>query len=340
MLTHLLMLAIGLVLLFVILKSMVHVALMARHDLDIIARLTRRTVHALIGLRLRNSRGYEDSQRVLHWFFGTFILSLIGIYFFGAMTAFALLYWGTWSVPSWYQAFIAAGSGLNTLGFATPPTPAGQWLAIPEGALGLGIVVFLFTFIPGFQSVIRSRDDQTAWLYARLSDLTSGASLLEWSTRSKNPDGIDEIWEMWESWFRLLADTHCSSPMLAIVPSVQTGQSWIIAAAVVLDAASLSVSTVDSGNSQAAMVCVRTGTRAITLIADALSMNTKKDVGARSDISRKEFDRLCSRLSAIGLTLKSDREASWSEFVSLRSLYSGAISYVARQMFVPQLFED
>ena len=314
---------------------MVHVALMARQDVDAIARLTRRTVRALIGLRLRNSRGYEDSQRHLDWFFGTFISSLIAIYFFGAMAAFALLYWGTWAVPSWYQALIAAGSGLNTLGFATPTTPAGQLLAIPEGALGLGIVVFLFTFIPGFQSVIRCRDDQTAWLYARLSDLTSGTDLLEWCTRSKNPDGIDEIWETWESWFRMLADTHSCTPMLAIVPSVQRGQSWIIAAAVVLDAACLSASTVDSGNSQAAMICVRTGTRAITLIADALSMNTEKDVHAGSDISRKEYGRLCSRLSAIGLALKSDREASWSEFVSLRSLYSGAVSYVARQMFVP-----
>src|SRR6516165_1184587 len=179
---HIVVAIIGLAILFSILKSMVHVALMNRHDMDLFACLTSRAVHKVIGLRVRSVKKYEDAQQTLYLFFGTYILSLISVYFIGAMIAFAFLYWGAWAVTGWNQAFIAAGSGLTTLGFATPTTHMGQWLAIPEGALGLGIVVFLFTFVPGFQSAVSSRDDQTAWLYARLTNPTNQADLSHGST--------------------------------------------------------------------------------------------------------------------------------------------------------------
>ena len=52
------------------------------------------------------------------WFFPTYILSLIMVYFAGAMAAFMLLYWGTHSVNTWPKALLASGSALNTLGFA------------------------------------------------------------------------------------------------------------------------------------------------------------------------------------------------------------------------------
>jgi ABC-type multidrug transport system fused ATPase/permease subunit len=253
-LVHIFVILAGLGILVSILKSMVRVALMNRHDMDIFAYLTGRAVHRIIGVRVRSSENYEDTQSTLNWFFGAYLLSLIAVYFIGAMIAFALLCWGAWAVPSWNQAFIAAGSGLTTLGFATPSAQVGQWLAIPEGALGLGIVVFLFTFIPGFQSAISSRDDRTAWLYARLADLTNQAELFAWFNQGGNTRDEAGIWEMWESWFRLLADSHLQSPMLCVVPSVQKGQSWVVAAAIVLDAAAFSISTIPSAYPEASGV--------------------------------------------------------------------------------------
>jgi len=332
---HILVIVVGLYILFSILKSMVHVALMNRHDMDIFACLTSRMVHKLIGLRIRSARNYEESQRTLNWFFGTYILSLIAVYFVGVMIAFAFLYWGAWAVTGWNQAFIAAGSGLNTLGFATPSTRAGQWLAIPEGALGLGIVVFLFTFIPGYQSAISSRDNQTAWLYARLANLTNHVDLVAWFERVGSTQDEDALWEMWESWFRLLADSHSSSPMLSVVPSVQKGQSWIVAAAIVLDAAAFSVSTVRTAHSKPAQVCLHTGSRAISLIVESLRHSTNKQMEPNHHDSRKAYDDLYDQLAEKGISLKSDREASWGEFVGLRSRYTSSISYLAERAFVP-----
>ena len=206
--THVLISILGLALLFVILRSMIRIALMNRHYRDFFTVVTGRAVYKVVAIRLGRKLNAQDTHSVLLWLFPACILSLIIVYFVGAMTAFALLYWGTGAVSTWHQAFLASGSALNTLGFATPTDSIGQWIAIPEGALGLGIVVFLFTFIPSYQAVIRSREDRTSWLYVRTGNEPSGVTLLEWSQRAGIAGNMRDVWEAWEDWFRMLGDTH------------------------------------------------------------------------------------------------------------------------------------
>ena len=273
--THVLVSILGLGLLFMVLRSMIRIALMNRHYRDFLAEVTGRAVYTAVALRLGRNRDTRAVHSVLLWFFPAYIFLLIFVYFLGAMTAFAFLYWGTGAVISWHQAFIASGSALNTLGFATPTTIAGQWLAIPEGALGLGIVVFLFTFIPSYQAVIRSREDKTSWLYVRIGDRPTGVALLEWCQRAGIADNMREVWEAWEDWFRMLGDTHSVLPMLTMSPSVQVNQSWVQAAAAVLDAAALAACSIETKDAETARICVQTGTRAFLAIADALGQRAR-----------------------------------------------------------------
>jgi len=77
---------------------------------------------------------------------------------------FASLIWSSQAEHSLLQAVIASGSALSALGFLTPSDPSGQLLAIPEGAMGLGIVVFLLTFVPGYQTAIQHARVKVAWL--------------------------------------------------------------------------------------------------------------------------------------------------------------------------------
>ena len=323
----------GLWLLFLILRSMIRVALMNRHYRDGIAELTWRVVYGCLAVLIPARRDYAARQKVLLWFFPAYTLSLIAVYFIGAMTAFAFLYWGAQAVSSWHEAFISSGSALNTLGFATPTTAVGEWLAIPEGAVGLGIVVFLFTFIPGYQTIVMSRESRTAWLYARAGDQPSGIRLLEWSQRAGVPDDMTDVWEASESWFHTLADTHSISPMLTLAPSVQSGQSWVVAAAAVLDAAALAASTRET-NAEAAKICVATGTQSMRLIAEALGWNSGREK-ADVTVARTAYDAVCARLASAGLRLKADREASWREYVALRSGYEAVLAFVADRTFVP-----
>ena len=334
---HALITVLGLWLLFLILRSMIRIALINRHYRDFFAQVAGRAVYAVVSLRLRGKRGARVSHPVLLWLFPAYFLLLIMVYFVGAMGAFVLLYWGTGAVGTWHQAFLASGSALNTLGFATPTTIAGQWLAIPEGALGLGIVVFLFTFIPGYQAVIRSREDKTSWLYVRTGDQPDGVVLLEWCQRAGIAGNMRDVWEAWEDWFRMLGDTHTVLPMLTLSPSVQSDQSWVLAAAAVLDAAALSASSIDTSDAESARICVRTGTRALLAIADALGQTCKVTRQEAECTSKEWYEATRAHLYSIGLPLIAavDAEPQWREFLSLRREYEEALLFVARQTFAP-----
>src|ERR1700723_1987386 len=303
--THIFILMSGLWLLFLILRSMIRIALMNRHYRDFFAEFTGRAVYTAVALRLGRNRDAGALHRVLLWVFPAYILSLILVYFVGAMIAFTFLYWGMNAVSTWHQALLASGSALNTLGFATPTSIVGQWLAVPEGALGLGIVVFLFTFIPGYQAVIRSREDKTAWLYARSGDQPTGITLLEWCHQAGDGHNMRDVWEAWEDWFRMLADTHSVLPMLTISPSVQTGQSWVLAASAVLDAAALAASSIETRDVEAAKICIRTGTRALLAIAEALGRASSSAARATARPSRRRYEAARIRLCSAGMPLRS-----------------------------------
>lgn len=335
--TYILTSLLGLWFLFVILRSMIRIALMNRHYRDFFVEFTGRVVYNVVTLRLRRNRSVEAVHQVLLWLFPSYFLSLITVYFVGAMTGFALLYWGMRAVNTWQVAFIASGSALNTLGFAIPTNIVGQWLAIPEGALGMGIVVFLFTFIPNYQAAIRSREDRTAWLYRRIGDQPTGTKLLEWCQRARIAGTMTEVWEAWEDWFRMLADTHSVLPMLAMSPSVQSGQSWVLAAAAVLDAAALTASSIKTCDAEAATICARTGTCALVAIADALGRASSATRKGTTLQSKREYQVTRDRLCSAGISLRStaNDEAQWQEFLSLRAQYEEALFFIAHRTFTP-----
>jgi hypothetical protein len=145
-----------------------------------------------------------------------------------------------------------------------------------------------------------------------------------------------DVWEAWEDWFRMLADTHSVLPMLTMSPSVQSGQSWVLAAAAVLDAAALAASSIETEDVEAAKICVRTGTRALLAIADALGASPTTEHG-RVHPSRGGYEAARTRLCSAGMPLRStaDHETQWQEFASLHGQYEQALFFVARQTFAP-----
>ena len=155
-------------------------------------------VYTTLGRLARKQQKYENVQDVLVWVLPLYILLVIITWFGLALAGFALLIWSCQAEHSLLEAVIASGSQLSTLGFLTPPDTAGRLLAILEGAMGLGIVVFYFTFIPGYQTTIQVRQVKVDWLYARVSHGLTNFTLLEWFMLSGANDW-NGLWEDWES---------------------------------------------------------------------------------------------------------------------------------------------
>ena len=225
---------IGLLLILAFLRSALQVAVVNRQRADRLSRCVGWFVYSALARRAAKRQSYADVQDVLSWVLPLYILLLIVVWFGIVQAGFSLLIWSSQAEHSLLQAVIASGSALSTLGFLTPPDTAGQLLAILEGAMGLGVVVFYFTFIPGYQTTIQLRQVKVAWLYARAGAVLTNFTLVEWFLLSGSSDW-NELWEDWESWFRDIAETHALAPILAFVPTVQRGQTWLAAAAVALD---------------------------------------------------------------------------------------------------------
>ena len=267
--THILITVFGVMLLFMILRSMIRIAIMNCHSQDLFAEVTGRAAYTAAALRLRGKRDAKTTHRVLLWFFPVYIPSLIVVYFLGAMTAFAC-YIGELAPSAPGTRHLSLPDQDSILLALQPQPPSPDMAFDSRGALGLGLVVCLFTFIPGYQTVIRAREDQTSWLYVRVGGPPTGVRFLEWCQLVGRATDMRDVWEAWEDWFRMLGDTHSVLPMLTMSPSGQSGQSWVSAAAAVLDAAVLTASLIDGRDAEAAKVCVRTGARAFLAIADAL----------------------------------------------------------------------
>src|SRR5215469_11406475 len=325
---------IGLMMVVAFLRSMAQVAIINRQGGYWLAFPVGRLAYKTIAHLARRRRTYDRIQDALAWIFPIYILLLIIAWFALVQAGFSLLIWSSQAEHSLLQAVIASGSALSTLGFLTPPGMVGQLLAIVEGATGLGIVVFYFTFIPGYQTTIQLRQVKVAWLYARAGFGLRNFTLIEWFLLSGASDW-NGMWEDWECWFRELAETHALTPMLAFVPTVHRGQTWLAAAAVALDSVSLYLSALEAQAMPAATVCHRTGVNALRLIADELvGSRTPKAVAGRG-LARPDFDAACDRLIALGAKVKEDRDTCWLRFAELRTEYEALLPRLADRLLVP-----
>jgi hypothetical protein len=325
---------IGLLLILSFLRSALQVAVANRQRGDWVARCVAQGVYRALARLAVRRQSYADVQDVLAWVLPLYMLLLIIVWFCVLEAGFSLLIWSCQAERSLLQAVIASGSALSTLGFLTPPDVAGRLLAILEGAMGLGVVVFYFTFIPGYQTTIQLRESKIAWLYVRaIPDLTN-FTLVEWLALSGAGDW-NSLWEEWESWFHNLCETRALA-ILAFVPSIHRGQTWLFAAAVALDSVSFYLSALEVRAMSSAAACHRTGVDALRLIAAELAdcHNAPKPVGERR-LARADFDTMYDRLTTLGVKVKPERDSCWLRFVELREEYETILPKLAESLLVP-----
>ena len=179
--------------------------------------------------------------------------------------------------------------------------------------MGLGIVVFYFTFIPGYQTTIQLRQVKVAWLYARANHGLANFTLVDWFILSGANDWTG-LWEDWES----------------LVP--QSGREpWAdastrAAAAVALDSASFYLSAIEPKGAPSATVCHRTGVDALRLItAELADRRATPEMPGGRRLTGNDFDIACDRFAGLGAKVMPEREACWLRFVELRGEYEAEL---------------
>jgi hypothetical protein len=323
--------------LIVFFRSILRVAVLNRRQRDWLTTLVGNLIRVAVMCFARRRRRYGDVQKTMAWAFPIYIFSLIAVWFLLVQTSFALMILALEADRNWLKAFIASGSALSTLGFATPSNVVGQLLGVLEGGFGLGIVVFMFTFIPGYRSATQAREEMVGWLFARVGARPTAFSLVEWCRIAGQCEDMTPVWTSGESWFRGLLETHSVVPLLAFVPSVYCGRTWIGAATGMLDAASFVLSSLNVKGLESARLCHATGVNALRLIARELPGAVNVDTAANENIDRlaAAYDAAYERFVAAGLAMKPDREECRRSFLTYRSRYEGLVRSIAAATLMP-----
>jgi hypothetical protein len=146
-----------------------------------------------------------------------------------------------------------------------------------------------------------------------------------------------DVWRPWLDWFVDVEESHTSFAGLPFFRSPQPDRSWITAAGVVLDAASLYASTLDVPRSPAAELCIRSGYVTLRRIADFYGMAYDPDPAPTDPISvsRDEYDAVCDRLAEVGVPLRADRDQAWRDFNGWRVNYDTVVTIMAGFVLAP-----
>ncbi|AIJ84782.1 MULTISPECIES: hypothetical protein [Brucella] len=337
-LLHLIAILIGIFGLLVYFRSVIRVMLLNWRERDLISYFAAVAAVVLIRRFTDSGAGYERIQRSQAWVFPVFVILSVAFWFLLVQLCFTLILWGTRAETSFIYSFTASGSALSTLGFKTPSSWLGEFLAIVEGAMGLAIVVLLFSFVPGYLAAVQARERKVGWLYDRTEGHPTYQTVLEGMNTSEQDINDTGIWEDWEDWFRGIYETHTTAPILTFVPSIYHGANWLRTSASILDTASLLMSVLDEKKTYAAHMCRDIGARTIQLLAKELHITAPslgRAIPHSPDLPANTFDLVYNQLVANGVPVNPDKEKCRETFTQLRAEYAADLNQISRITSMP-----
>ena len=273
------------------------------------------------------SRGASQSRRdrIMARYAPVSLMLLPVVWAAGVMTGFVFVYWAV-GVP-WGDAMTLTGSSITTLGYQRPDENGALALSVTEAFLGLAIVALLISFLPTIYAHFSRREMLVGKLASRGGTPPTPVELLVRLHNIELVHEVDHMWPEWESWFVELGESHTSHPALVFFRSQTPHESWVLAAACILDTASIRVSTLDLPRSPEAELCIRAGYLALRDLAHfyGIAFNPRPRQHDPISIHKPEFDGVYEQLRAAGIALKRDREQAWRDFAGWRVNYDQAL---------------
>jgi hypothetical protein len=287
-----------------------------------ITRVVFLVMRNLFELRMRRARTYEQRDRIMAMFAPVSLLALLPAWLTLVLTGYTAMFWAV-GVESWYDALRESGSSLLTLGFAPLADLPQTLLALSEAMIGLIMVALLISYLPTMYAAFSRREVAVTLLEVRADNPPSAVKMIQRYHRIHGLDRLTEQWRTWEAWFADIEESHTSLAALVFFRSPLPHHSWVTAAGAVLDAAAMTMSTVDTPPDAQAALCVRAGYLALRRIADFFGFpyNPAPMPTDPISIQREEFDAAYDELAAVGIPLKPSRDQAWRDFVGWRVNY-------------------
>ncbi len=334
---RLLAITLGTLLVIFTLFSAIRTLVLPRASQDRITNITFSAVRWVLGIPLRWSKNYETRDRVMAYHAPIALLALLPVWLFLVTLGYSGIYWGL-GVKSWYDSFLLSGSSLLTLGFARAENFIQLSLVYSEATIGLLLIALLIAYLPTMYAAFQRRESAVSLLEVRAGNPPSAVEMLLRFNRIHGLSQLHETWQSWENWFVDLQESHTSLSMLVFFRSPQPKHSWITASGAVLDAAALTLSTLDIPHDFQVDLCLRAGYLALRHIADFFNVpyNPNPHAGDQISITRIEFDQAYDQLAAQDLPVKFNRSQAWRDFAGWRVNYDQVLLALAELTMAPE----
>ncbi len=335
LIAHIILFIIGIFLIAGTLYSAVQTFVLPRSAPDLLTRVVFHSLRKLFDLRLSWAKTYEQRDAVMAFYAPVGLLMLIPIWYIAILIGYICVYWALGA--DWYKAFQISGSSLFTLGYAEAQGFPSTILTFTEAAIGLLLIALLIAYLPTMYAAFSRRESAVTLLEVRAGSPPSAIEMLKRYQRIHGLAQLNLVWRTWENWFADIEESHTSLPALVFFRSPRPDRSWITAAGAVLDAASLTLSSVDIPEDAQAALCIRAGYIALRGIADYFNIayNPAPKPDDPISIDRAEFDSALLSLSVAGLPVKTDLESAWKAYKGWRVNYDHVLVALAGMVMAP-----
>jgi len=286
---------------------------------------------------LHFAKTYERRDAIMAYYAPVGVMLLVPTWYVLIALGYAAMYWSL-GIGDFFQAIRLSGSSLLTLGFESSNVFLITVLEFTEAMLGLIMVALLIAYLPTIYAAFSRREQAVTMLEVRAGSPPSALEMLLRFHRNHGLDKLSDYWKTWEAWFADVEESHTTLPALIFFRSPRPETSWVTAAGAVLDAAAITLSTLEIPYEVSAALSIRAGFLTFRRIANYFDIPNPQDPHYPDTpicVDRAEYNAVVDQLVAAGLPVKADREKAWQDFAGWRVNYDRTLILLCGLVMAP-----
>ena len=329
---------IGLVTVILTLSSAISTFVLPRAARSQLNRMVFGLLRHLIDFILHFAKTYSRRDAVMAYYAPIGLMLLVPTWYVLILLGYTAMYWAL-GVGPFVACLRLSGSSLFTLGFESNSGILVSLLEFSEAMFGLFLVALLISYLPTMYAAFSRREQVVNMLEVRAGSPPSALEMLLRFHRNQGLEKLADYWTVWETWFADIEESHTTLPALVFFRSPRAENSWVTAAGAVLDAASITLSSIDIPYEISAALSIRAGFLAFRRIADYFDLPNPQNPHHPEVpicVERAEYEAVLDQLAAAGLPLKQDREQMWHDFAGWRVNYDRALILLCGLVMAPE----
>lgn len=228
-------------------------------------------------------------------------------------------------------AFYLSALSLFTLGFGdiVPVAAAARVVVLAEAATGLGMIALVISLLFSLFSSVQRREALVVTLDATAGAPPSGLQLLENCAKFDMPRELEKTFGDWRLWAAEVLESHLAYPLLFYFRSSHDGEAWLNSFGAVMDAAVLTLSTIESPAAGSARICFKVGNHLVEDVSWYFRVPHEHVPG----VTFEQYQEARDRLRFAGYELRPESEA-WERFQELRAVYADPLGRMAAHLAI------